>query len=481
MLFNSYIFIFAFYPITLLLYFLGARYNKKISMIILICMSLVFYGYFNPWYLLVILSSIILNFIISKLIYKRKSKALLLLGIAFNVAIIFYFKYFNFFKSFLNSAFRQDFVITEIVLPLGISFFTFQQISFLVDSYKGETADYNFLEYALFVSFFPQLIAGPIVLHRELIPQFRDESKRHPNADNMYSGLVLFIYGLAKKVLLADTFAKCVNLAWNSGVESLTALEIFLVMLSYTFQIYFDFSAYSDMATGIARTFNIALPMNFNSPYKAVSIIDFWKRWHMTLTRFLREYIYIPLGGNRKGNVRTYLNIFIVFLISGIWHGANWTFYLWGILHGLANMLTRALGRFYNRMHVAFQWLVTFSVVNVLWLLFRADSVRQWIQLVFRMIKMENLSVRKELIDCFSLPGRAFVFDILHLNGLYAKMPHICALMFLVAGLSICLNHKNNIEKEIKAGIVTSLAAALLLFLSIISLGGVTVFIYFNF
>ncbi|WP_256372319.1 MBOAT family O-acyltransferase [Butyrivibrio sp. CB08] len=264
-------------------------------------MSLLFYGYFNPWYLFIICGSVLFNYFFSKIVFSRKSKTLLTIGIIVNVSVIFYFKYFDFFKECINTAFKTDFVISNIVIPLGISFYTFQQISFLVDSYKGETSDYSFLEYALFVTFFPQLIAGPIVLHNELIPQFRNTSNLKPNADNIYSGLVLFSFGLAKKVLLADTYSRCVDWAWNGNLYTLTSLEIFIVMLSYTFQIYFDFSAYSDMATGIARCFNFALPMNFNSPYKAMTIPDFWKRWHMTLTRFFKTVYLLSTWRKQKG------------------------------------------------------------------------------------------------------------------------------------------------------------------------------------
>ena len=249
------------------------------------------------------------NYSVSRLIQDRNSRLYLVIGIVANTALIFYYKYFNFFTQTINGVFKTDFVMKNIVLPLGISFFTFQQISFLVDSYKGKTRDYSFIEYALFVAFFPQLIAGPIVLHNEMIPQFRDSAKKKINADNLYSGVVLFTLGLAKKVLLADLFAKSVEWAFAGNIDSLTSLEIFIVMLSYTFQIYFDFSAYSDMATGIARMFNFSLPMNFNSPYKAMSIPDFWGRWHMTLTRFLRTYIYFPLGGSRCSALKTYRNI----------------------------------------------------------------------------------------------------------------------------------------------------------------------------
>ncbi|WP_026508552.1 MBOAT family O-acyltransferase [Butyrivibrio sp. MC2013] len=481
MLFNSYIFIFAFLPAAVIGYYLLAKVNRLLPEVYLLLMSLCFYGYFNPAYLLIICGSIVGNYLISGILSRKQDKLILVLGIVANTAVIFYFKYFNFIKETINGIFHLDLMITDIVLPLGISFFTFQQISFLVDSYKGECKDYSFVEYALFVSFFPQLIAGPIVLHRETIPQFRDPLRKKVDFDNIYSGIVLFTLGLAKKVILADTFARCVTWAFDGNVDTLTSPEIFIIMLSYTFQIYFDFSAYSDMACGIGRIFNIAIPMNFNSPYKSYSIPEFWGRWHMTLGRFLKEYIYIPLGGSRKGQARTYRNIMLIFLVSGIWHGANWTFILWGILHGVANCLTRVFRKQYDRMHMAFQWFITFAYVSILWLLFRADSIRQWVRLLLRMFKMETFTVRKEIIDSFSLPERGFVFDLFHLRGLAGKIPFICPLLFFAFAFVVCLNHRNSVEKKFHANVLTTVFTALLLAYAVISVGGVSVFIYFNF
>ncbi|MCR5216914.1 MAG: MBOAT family protein, partial [Lachnospiraceae bacterium] len=347
----------------------------------LIGMSLWFYGYNNPSYLPVILLSIVLNYGISKGIEKGAGavvwgKLLLALGIAGNLGSIFYFKYYDFFLSNVNALFRQNFNYVNLVLPLGISFFTFQQISYLIDTYRGETKGYTFIDYALFVVFFPQLVAGPIVLHKEMIPQFQDASKKHLSADHMAKGLFIFSLGLFKKVILADTFGEAVDWAFDTAVD-LSTLEAFAVSLFYTFQLYFDFSGYCDMAVGIGQFFQIHLPQNFNSPYKATSIVDFWSRWHMTLTRFLRSYVYFPLGGSKKGAVRTYLNIMIVFLVSGLWHGANWTFVLWGLLHGLFQCLTRLGKRWWDKLFVGLRWLITFLFVDITWILFRANDVKQ--------------------------------------------------------------------------------------------------------
>ena len=300
MLFNSYIFILLFLPVSLLLYFLLNKLElHKGALLSLTTMSFSFYAYNNISYLFVLIVSILVNWLFVKIMNRlsddRIVKLALLLGIFFNVGMIFYFKYYDFFIENMNAITGSDFVLRDIVLPLGISFFTFQQISYLVDTYRKETQGYSFLEYVAFVSFFPQLVAGPIVLHQEIIPQFQDKSRWHFSHESFAEGLYKFAVGLFKKVLIADTFGIAVAWGWNN-LELVSSLDMFLIMLAYTFQIYFDFSGYSDMAVGIAKMFHIDIPVNFHSPYKARSIIDFWSRWHITLTRFLRTYVYFPLG-----------------------------------------------------------------------------------------------------------------------------------------------------------------------------------------
>ena len=378
MLFNSYIFVLLFLPTTILGWFLLNRLiNPTWSQLFLLIMSLWFYGYFNIKYLPIIIISILVNYSIFRLLSwtsKEKFRVYLLIsGMVFNVGLLFYFKYFDFFLENINYVFHTDFILKRLVLPLGISFFSFQQLSFIIDSYNREVPSYRFLSYALFVTYFPQLIAGPIVTHSELVPQFEDERKRNIDWDNISKGLYVFSLGLAKKVLIADTFGKAVN--WGFGnIPELDSISAFIVMISYTFQIYYDFSGYSDMALGIAKMMNLDLPLNFNSPYKALTITEFWDRWHMTLTRFFTKYIYIPLGGSRKGKIRTYINTLLVFLVSGLWHGANWTFVLWGGLHGGFSVFTKHYKMLFERMHPALRWLITFTFINVSWILFQSDS-----------------------------------------------------------------------------------------------------------
>lgn len=485
MLFNSYIFIFLFLPLSLAGYFLLNHWHRyRLANIFLIAMSLWFYGYFNPSYLWIICSSIIGNFLLSMLLQRTtgvSKKVILITGILANVFVIFYFKYFNFFLENINILFGQSFVLRNIVLPLGISFFTFQQISYLVDSYRGQTQGYQFDEYALFVSFFPQLVAGPIVLHKEIIPQFRNSSKRILCSANLSRGLYTFALGLFKKVILADTFGKAADFGFDT-ILTLTSLEALLVSLSYTFQLYFDFSGYCDMALGIGSMFNIDLPQNFNSPYKATSITDFWSRWHMSLTRFLRMYVYFPLGGNRKGKFRTYCNILFVYLVSGIWHGANWTFILWGILHGILNCLNRIFQKQWQRLHTVTQWFFTFMTVNVLWILFRANTISDALSFYRELFRWSSFSIRSELYGCFTLPEFLWLEKSIPFLRIF---PNNIAgfhlwVFFFVAFFTV-LNFRNSKELIFKPTLTTSLTTALCLFWSIISLAGVSTFLYFNF
>ncbi|MBE5831825.1 MAG: MBOAT family protein [Butyrivibrio sp.] len=516
MQFNSYIFILCFLPLTLIGYFgLNSLGRDRLAKLYLLIMSLWFYGYFNVSYLFIICGSIVANFAISRLMESTlvtggKSgeeiagarRLLMIAGVIFNVAVIFYFKYYNFFVQNLNVAFGTDFVLKNIVLPLGISFFTFQQISFIVDAYRGEVKDYSFLEYALFVTFFPQLVAGPIVLHSELIPQFKDSSKWRINFENLAKGIMLFVRGLSKKVLIADVFGNAVNWAISqaaaipAGEGALTVPEIIILMLSYTFQIYFDFSGYSDMAIGLGLMLNFDIPMNFNSPYKALSVADFWKRWHMTLTRFLTRYVYIPLGGSRKGKARTYLNTMIVFLVSGIWHGANWTFILWGILHGLAqcfNKITHGLyeklvegakkapaGTLLSGMIKGVSWAVTFVFINIAWLLFRADSVTMWIQLLKR-FPVYYYVVRDEILEPFRIPKLTAAMEIIGIANSTSMALWISLVSYMLLGFGICLFTANNYQAKYKRNAFSVITTWILFILCLISLSSVSTFLYFNF
>ncbi|MDE6492324.1 MAG: MBOAT family protein, partial [Lactobacillus sp.] len=323
----------------------------------------------------------------------RWRNLLLILGILFNVGLLGYFKYTDFFIENFNAIFGSSFLLRNILLPLGISFFTFQQLAFVIDAYKKKGRLPKFLDYCNFVTFFPQLIAGPIVLPEEMLPQFEDEANRKPKYKNLFDGLFIFSVGLAKKVLIADSIAVFANAGFGLDVEHYTMAEAWLISLSYTFQLYFDFSGYCDMAIGIGRMFNIHLPLNFNAPYRATSFQDFWRRWHMTLNRFLTQYLYIPLGGSRKGNTRAYINILLVFFVSGFWHGAGWTFILWGLLHGIGVAIHRLWHRTGHSMPRFAGMFITFFFVNILWVFFRADSIHKAWVIIRSMFDNHSLSL----------------------------------------------------------------------------------------
>lgn len=365
--------------------------------------SLIFYSWWNPVYLPLILTSIFFNYAIGTGLGTSFSsndiqdgvkprisrKAMLTTGVLFNVLLLGYFKYTDFFIDNLNNAFGSDVPLQHIVLPLAISFFTFQQIAYLVDSYRGETKEYDLLNYMLFVTFFPQLIAGPIVHHKEMMPQFSSKWNLVKRYRNIALGLFVFSIGLFKKVIIADTFAHWADAGFD-GNTTLLFFEAWSTSLSYTFQLYFDFSGYVDMAIGAALLFNIRLPINFNSPYKATSIQDFWRRWHITLSRFLRDYVYIPLGGNRNGQYWTYINLFATFVIGGIWHGASWMFVTWGALHGAALIVHRVWRQLGFKMWTWLAWLVTFNFINVTWIFFRANDFESALNVLSGLIDYKN-------------------------------------------------------------------------------------------
>lgn len=372
---------------------------------------------------------------------------MLAFGILINIAVILYFKYANFILTNIGTITHQDFVLKNIVLPLGISFFTFQQISYLTDSYHGNTKQYSWLEYTVFVCFFPQLVAGPIVLHNEIIPQLRDQTKQVPDYKNIAKGIMILNLGLLKKVVIADTFNQPVAWGFNNYLNASSG-ELLIVMLAYTFQIYFDFSGYSDMAVGAAKILNIDIPVNFNSPYKACSIKEFWKKWHISLTVFLTKYVYIPLGGH-NGTLQTCMNIMAVFLLSGIWHGANWTFILWGCLHGMLRIIDLILDKRNLKIHTVFRWLGTFLAVNVLWLLFRAQSVSQWIYIVKRICCL-NMSVCREFMDLFKNSEIREIFSLIRFSFIYDNLSGFAMFFILIFSLVLCLCCENNYNRDYK-------------------------------
>jgi len=394
MLFNSYAFLFLFLPVTLLVFFQLEKVSAKLAAGWLAAASLFFYGWWSPAYVALLVVSIVFNYGMGLAIVradtaadKPRRKRLLILAVTADLALLGYYKYANFFLDNVNAALGTSTSLGSIILPLGISFFTFTQIAFLADAYQGKAREYSFVHYGLFVSYFPHLIAGPILHHREMMPQFGLTQTYRPDYDNLAAGLTIFVIGLFKKVVIADGVAGYVAPVFDApqAGQVLTFLEAWCGALAYTFQLYFDFSGYSDMAVGLSLLFGIRLPINFHSPYRAVNIIEFWRRWHMTLSRFLRDYLYYPLGGNRKGPARRYVNLMVTMLLGGLWHGAGWTFVVWGGLHGVylaVNHAWRALReRLGHDLKRTTRWgraagcVVTFAAVVAGWVVFRADSL----------------------------------------------------------------------------------------------------------
>lgn len=489
MLFNSYAFLMAFLPVTWLIYFgLNRLKMFKLATGALIIASFVFYGY-QDWRLCILLAaSILANYILHCFFVQRKidgtlRKVLLICGLAVNFGLLFYFKYLDFTIENINTLTGSTFALRNIALPLGISFYTFQQVSFVVDSYRGNITRYRFREYALFVSFFPQLVAGPIVLHSEIIPQFADMEKRRVDFSNLLSGVEYLTFGLAKKVLLADSFGRVCD-AGYSALRSLNTLSAIAVILSYTLEIYFDFSGYCDMAMGIGKLFNIEIPMNFRSPYKAVNIDEFWKRWHITLTRFLTTYLYIPLGGNRDGKWKTYRNVLIVFTLSGLWHGADWSYVVWGILHGVMMVLYRQNKEKADKLPQWFSWLLTFFFLNVAWAFFGMESIVQPFKL-FAMVLLGGVGgFTQEVVGAFCGKNLLVTLSGYFLSGhaLGLFMQFLTA-VWLAGGIILCVAAPSSheiVEKKCRRQLYY-LFLAIVFFSSVVRLSEVSKFIYFNF
>lgn len=497
MLFNSYIFILFFLPVTLLLYYLCRNRKRDIAAkVVLVVMSLWFYAYFHAVYIFVIMSSIVINYSISRLMLRAqdKKKAVLVSGIIFDVLLIFVFKYLNFTITNVNWLTGWNIPIRQILMPLGISFFTFQQIGYLVDCYYGEIKDTDFLNYCLFITFFPQLIAGPIVTYNEMIPQFEDKEKSRFNSDNFAKGLFWFACGLAKKVLIADTLGK--GAKWGyAHAAGLTGPEAIVTGLLYTFELYYDFSGYCDMACGIGKMFGVDLPVNFLSPLKAVSVMEFWNKWHITLGRFLTNYLFNPMvracgpgkAADRAARKRRQIRVgnlclFLTFFISGIWHGANWTFILWGVVQGTGRVLYQIFRKTYDKWNKGVRWVINF-VFNVFSMaLFGAASVSDFGKMLVSVPKGWSEGLRSEFVSLFNVIEFTYVEEhIGFLGGILEQFPAINMILICAAALGIALFGKNIYEMKNTKSPLTAITTVVLLVWSVLSLSSVTTFLYFNF
>lgn len=541
MVFNSFPFLFAYLPVVLIAFRVSRRYlETKWADLCLIVASLIFYGWNYPKCLPVLLGSLIVNYVWGCLLYKdltkepkttkkkiagktvektgselnnsvRKRKCILGAGIVLNVAVLCFFKYARLLPAFQGM---------EVDAP-GISFFTFTQIAFLVETYRGNIVPMGMREYGLYVSFFPKLMQGPIMLPEDFQAQRGDEKateehKKRTRAvfknfalrstqtkdewwEKLLHNVILISLGLFKKVILADTLGQAVATGFEN-VSALNAIDAWVVMLSYTLQLYFDFSGYCDIAMGVAAFFGYDLPLNFDSPYKAVNIMDFWKRWHKTLTDFLTKYVYIPLGGNRKGTFRMYVNFLIVFFVSGIWHGAGWQFVVWGMMHGVLYVITRAVsgrGKDNNvrteadsgRIHRMLRGLshgvcvlLTFLYVNVAWVFFRASSVKEGVRFLHRLVRGGAGKVSRTIAEAFNLDEFWYVIKVFHLDRSSNSYFYVMVLFLIVCLLLIWVTpNAVQIAKKCKLNVGMILLAAVLFVWSVISFSGVSTFLYFNF
>lgn len=469
---------FVFLPTALLLFFSFARYvGRKSAVSFLVIASFVFYSYWNIRYLPLLIFSILFNFCMGSAIERYKEKKLIYFGIAGNLALLGYFKYANFLVDNVNTVFGTAIHLSPIILPIGISFFTFTQIAYLVDAHHGETSGYGLPEYSLFACIFPHLIAGPILHHKSMIPQFSDPKTFRFSYASMTKGVVLFSMGLFKKVVIADNLAPLADFAFKNPSQ-MTFVEAWQGSLAYALQLYFDFSAYSEMAIALGYMLNLNLPVNFNSPYKSKSIIEFWRRWHITLSDFLKFYLYIPLGGNRLGQFRKMLNLFLTMLLAGLWHGAGWTFVLWGALHGfylVVNHSWRRAGFKAKFLSGPLSWATTFLCVIVAWVFFRSSSISNAFLLLKGMFGFNGIILPAEMKSMFPFLAAGH----LHFATLRFGLKGI-ALVAIVSCLCL-LPNPLIIMKYFRPNRYWFIAACFLLFTSIFSLHKITEFLYFQF
>ncbi len=506
MLFHSYLFVFIFLPVSLAGFYLTAgKGNGKAAKLWLLAVSLWFYGSFQIGFLLIFLASVVFNYGVYLLMAKRRggSRGILAAGIAGNLALLGYFKYTGFFLENLNRLGGTAFLPPDLLLPIGISFYTFQQISFLADVYRGDVKECGFTEYFLYIAYFPKLVEGPLVNHEELFVQFAAIGQKRFEPERFIRGIVLFVLGMMKKVILADTFGGAVDYGY-SELAVMHGSDAALLVVFYALQLYFDFSGYCDMARGVSWMFGIELPVNFHSPYQAVHIIDFWKRWHITLNRFFTRYVYIPLGGNREGRVKMYRNLLLVFLLSGIWHGAGWNFILWGMLHGVLYVATRmwqersknrkkenradagGKGRYaagiVQGIKRLFCMLATFLYVSAAWVYFRAESVAQGNELLAKIFRNDFVRVNRNLAGYFNLDEFWYILKVLRLDRW--EFGHYILMAALTGGSLLLVFFGKNaaqLAERVKPKPWNAALAAGLLFWCVLTFSRVSTFLYINF
>jgi alginate O-acetyltransferase complex protein AlgI len=497
MLFTSSEFILFYLPVTFGAFFALARWSHKAAAAWLGLSSLFFYGWWNPHFVVLLVGSILFNYACGTALTRARgsprAKQILAFSVATNLLLLGYWKYTNFLIGTISALTGDHINVASIVLPLGISFFTFTQIAFLVDAYRGIASEYNLVHYLLFVSYFPHLIAGPIIHHKQVMPQFAVDQTYHAQSWNFATGMLMFGIGLAKKVALADSFAEYSSPVFDGARAGLqpNAVVAWTGALAYTGQIYFDFSGYSDMAIGISRMIGVELPLNFNSPYKAVNIIEFWRRWHMSLSSFLRDYLYIALGGNRHGTIRRHINLLTTMLLGGLWHGANWTFVLWGGLHGIFLVINHAWQGIAQRAGLraridspigrALARMLTMVCVIAAWVFFRAGTFESAARVLQGMISLDPV-----LSGAWSSLGFADLYKgYLVPPDSFTYVASLFGIGFLIVGF---LPNSQELLKRIplrsnaaRYGTIGAMTFFILLLAAISASRGVSEFIYYNF
>lgn len=464
MLFNSIEFLLMFLPLALAgFHWLNTRSSQRAGVTFLVAASLVFFAYWDGRYLVLLAGSMAWNWLIAQRLMKGPSKTALAAGVAGDLAVLGYFKYANFFVATAQQITGSTWNWSQVILPIGISFFTFTQIAFLVDAYRGQVKERGGLNYILFVTFFPHLIAGPILHHKEMMPQFAEIHGKRPNGRMVGYGLFLLIVGLFKKIVIADNLAKYVDPVF-ANVHAMEILDAWTATVGYTLQLYFDFSAYSEMAMGIAMLFGITLPMNFDSPYKARDISEFWKRWHMTLSRFLRDYVYIPMGGNRNGFARTLMTLWLTMLIGGIWHGAGWTFVVWGVMHGTMLVAHRVWSKTGMRLPPWAGQALTVFFVAMAWVVFRANTLDDAMLLWRKMFGLEGVV----------LPAAFRGLESAHINVVLSPVISGLEILYMSVLLALCMTQRNvheiwssmNVPKRRHVAALTAMAAASMFYIN---------------
>jgi alginate O-acetyltransferase complex protein AlgI len=487
MTFSYFEYFFLFLPVVIAVYFfLNSRGLTRAGKGWLIICSLLFYLYLSPIYLPLLAISIVVNFYFGRAVIPDTGvrlglsrKGMLVIGILFNIALLGYFKYSDFFIQNINNISGANISMLKIVAPLGISYYTFLQLAFLVDAYRGTMKENDFISYSLFVSFFPKIMQGPIALQGEIVPQLIDRARLRFNPENFSRGLLLISFGLVKMLVIADNLAVWASQGYDHAA-ALPLLEAWLTMFAYCFQLYFDFSGYTDMAIGTGLMFNIRFPDNFDSPYKSMSYQELWRRWHITLGRFLREYIYIPLGGNRKNEIRTYLNLVITFLVGGLWHGAAWTYVLWGGMNGLGLIIHRFWRRTGLRMHWFLAWFLTFMYWNITVVPWRATSYKQAIKIYRGLIGLDGVVLPMSWARIPFLKATGAQFGP-WLANLGEKQFYVFYFIILSAALSIFGKNSQEISEKLSPTLRWALLVSVLLGIGIIHMTQVVEFIYANF